>query len=350
MNLPTQGVQPGKYLLDPDDHEVAYLVDPGIGGRIREIDGRPITKLDSPKATIMALVTDGILTQKLPWGLVLIGVCPHDRDRDHGTPVAPDRGGRLSADLHLGLDVRRRGGPLAGGAPHAHQRRVARRGGVGPGVLFSSGLIAGGAIAGITIAGIAATLVSRADAAGVPAADYLAHVVGLQERLGAVSPERSRRRRHLRRPRVSAVPRREPLRCRRTSPVSPAISARIIHAALVLGVLTFWLVGWYIGQSAAVPAEALPDRRVLYVALALVSATLFGGAMFTAARLGPIRPGGSQDDWWHENLGKAIVVWALVEAPSLLGLVAYMLDPGLPHPDRDLHRTAASSGATGRVV
>ena len=110
------------------------------------------------------------------------------------------------------------------------------------------------------------------------------------------------------------------------SPVSPAISARIIHAALVLGVLTFWLVGWYIGQSAAVPAEALPDRRVLYVALALVSATLFGGAMFTAspARAHPARAR-SQDDWWRENLGKAIVVWSLVEAPSLLGLVAYSL-------------------------
>lgn len=107
--------------------------------------------------------------------------------------------------------------------------------------------------------------------------------------------------------------------------VSPAISARIIHAALVLGVLTFWLVSWYIGQSSAVPAEALPDRRVLYVALALVSATLFGGAMFTASRLGPIRSGTSQDDWWRQNLGKAIVIWSLVEAPSLLGLVAYLL-------------------------
>ena len=74
MNLPTEGVQPGKYLIDPGTREVAYLVDPGIGGRIREIDGKPITKLDSPKATIMALVTDGILTQTLPWGLVLIGV------------------------------------------------------------------------------------------------------------------------------------------------------------------------------------------------------------------------------------------------------------------------------------
>lgn len=109
------------------------------------------------------------------------------------------------------------------------------------------------------------------------------------------------------------------------SPVSPTISARIIHAALVLGVLTFWLVGWYLGQSSAVPADALPDRRVLYVALALVSATLFGGAMFTAARLGPIRPGVSQDDWWRQNLGKAIVIWSLVEAPSLLGLVTYTL-------------------------
>jgi hypothetical protein len=109
------------------------------------------------------------------------------------------------------------------------------------------------------------------------------------------------------------------------SPVSPAISARIIHASLVLGVLTFWLVGWYIGQSAAVPAEALPDRRVLYVALAVVSAALFGGAMFTVARLGPIRAGASQEDWWRENLGKAVVIWSLVEAPSLLGLVAYTL-------------------------
>ena len=86
--------------------------------------------------------------------------------------------------------------------------------------------------------------------------------------------------------------------------VSPALSARIIHAALVLGVLMFWLVGWYIGQSSAVPADALPERKVLYVALALVSATLFGGAMFTAARLGPIRSGTSQDDWWRDNLAR----------------------------------------------
>jgi hypothetical protein len=51
-------------------------------------------------------------------------------------------------------------------------------------VLFASGLIAGGAIAGVFIAGIAALLVARAEAAQVPAADYLAHMVGLQQVLG----------------------------------------------------------------------------------------------------------------------------------------------------------------------
>lgn len=109
------------------------------------------------------------------------------------------------------------------------------------------------------------------------------------------------------------------------APVSAAISARIIHAALVLGIIMFWLVAWYLGQTSAVPADALPDRRVLYVALALVSAVLFGGAMFTAGRLGPIRAGTSQDDWWRANMGKAVLIWSLVEAPSLLGLVAYIL-------------------------
>jgi hypothetical protein len=33
----------------------------------------------------------------------------------------------------------------------------------------------------------------------------------------------------------------------------------------------------------------------------------------------------SQDDWWRANLGKAILIWALVEAPAILGTVAYLL-------------------------
>jgi putative OPT family oligopeptide transporter len=187
VNLPTEGVQPGKYLIDPASREVAYLVDPGIGGRIREIDGRPITKLDSPKATIMALVTDGILTQKLPWGLVLIGVF---------LTLAIELMGLQSLPIAVGvyLPISTSSAMFAGGVVRWLVERRARSGErsiaeveSGPGVLFSSGLIAGGALAGVAIAGIAAALVRRADAAQVPAADYLAHVAGLQSALGTAT-------------------------------------------------------------------------------------------------------------------------------------------------------------------
>ena len=109
------------------------------------------------------------------------------------------------------------------------------------------------------------------------------------------------------------------------SPVSPSISARIIHGALVLGVLMFWLIAWFVTSRTALPVDALPDRRVLYVALFLVSAGLFGGAMFTANRLASPARGASRDDWWRVNLGKAILIWALVEAPAILGTIAYLL-------------------------
>jgi uncharacterized oligopeptide transporter (OPT) family protein len=187
VNLPTQSIQPGKYLVDPASREVAYLVDPGIGGRIREIDGRPVTKLDSPKATIMALVTDGILTRKLPWGLVLIGVF---------LTLAIELMGLQSLPIAVGvyLPISTSSAMFAGGVVRWLVERRARGAErtiaeveSGPGVLFSSGLIAGGALAGVAIAGVAAALVRRAAAAQVPAADYLAPVAGLQTALGTLA-------------------------------------------------------------------------------------------------------------------------------------------------------------------
>lgn len=108
-------------------------------------------------------------------------------------------------------------------------------------------------------------------------------------------------------------------------PVSPAITARIIHAALVLGIMMFWAVAWFIGKAATMPVSALPDRRVLYLGLFLISAVLFGAAMYTASRLSPPRAGTSQDDWWRTNLGRVILIWALMEMPALLGTVAYLI-------------------------
>ena len=178
VNVPVEGVQPGKYLIDPATREVAYLVDPGIGGRVRELDGRPITKLDSPKATIMALVTDGILTRKLPWGLVLIGVF---------LTLSIELMGLQSLPIAVGvyLPISPSSAMFAGGVVRWLVERQARgrertiaEVESGPGVLFSSGLIAGGAIAGIAIAGVAAALARQADAA---------HVAGLETALGPVA-------------------------------------------------------------------------------------------------------------------------------------------------------------------
>ena len=90
------------------------------------------------------------------------------------------------------------------------------------------------------------------------------------------------------------------------APVTPAISARIIHAALMLGVMLFLAVALYIGRDSPMPASALPDRRVLYIGSILASAVLFGAAMYSAARLTPPGPGFSQDEWWRANLSRAI--------------------------------------------
>jgi len=146
----------GRYLVDQAG-TIHYLLDPGIGGREpRNFDGREVTKLDSPKAQIMALVVDGILTQKLPWGLILIGAFLSIAMEILGLPSLPIATGvylpiSTSATMFMGGLVRwlidRQ---LPAGAREGPQSDS------GPGVLFSSGLIAGGAITGVVLAGLQA--------------------------------------------------------------------------------------------------------------------------------------------------------------------------------------------------
>ncbi|OLC45165.1 MAG: oligopeptide transporter, OPT family, partial [Gemmatimonadetes bacterium 13_1_40CM_4_69_5] len=151
----TNGVPPGKYLVDPATREIRYVVDPGIGGRVREYEGRRLTRLDSPKATLMAFIADGILTHRLPWALVLIGVF---------LAIAIELTGVQSLPVAVGvyLPITTSAGMFAGGIVRWLVERRARSDNrsladieSGPGVLFSSGLIAGGAIGGIVIAAIA---------------------------------------------------------------------------------------------------------------------------------------------------------------------------------------------------
>ena len=63
-----------RYLVKEDGTPV-YLVDPGINGihKIRP-DGSAVQKFDAPKATLMSYIIKGILSRKLPWALVLLGV------------------------------------------------------------------------------------------------------------------------------------------------------------------------------------------------------------------------------------------------------------------------------------
>ena len=64
----------GKYLVD-EQGALVYYVDPGINGIHRTApDGSSVVKYDAPKATLMSYIIKGILNQKLPWGLVLLGV------------------------------------------------------------------------------------------------------------------------------------------------------------------------------------------------------------------------------------------------------------------------------------
>jgi len=144
----------GRYLVDQQG-SIQYLLDPGIGGREpRDISGRTIEKLDSPKAQIMALVVDGILTQKLSWGLIIIGAFLAIAMEILGLPSLAVAVGvylpiSTSATMFMGGIIRwlvdRRLAPEQREGPEADS---------GPGVLFSSGLIAGGAIMGVLLAGL----------------------------------------------------------------------------------------------------------------------------------------------------------------------------------------------------
>lgn len=143
-------LSPGKYLVN-DQGQVTYLVDPGINGVLnKRDDGTSVTKYEAPKARLMSLIIDGILTQKLPWGLVLLGVALALVLELCGISALPFAVGvylpiSASAPIFVGGIIRW----LVDRKKHNVSEAEAE---TGPGVLFSSGLIAGGAIAGILLA------------------------------------------------------------------------------------------------------------------------------------------------------------------------------------------------------
>lgn len=147
-------LRPGKYLVNPSG-DVTYLVDPGINGVLSaKDDGTLVPKYEAPKAQLMSLIIDGILTQKLPWGLVLLGVSIALVLELCGIASLP-----FAVGVYLPLSA---SSPIfAGGMVRWLIEKIQSRRKMkltdeekesGPGVLFSSGLIAGGSIAGILLA------------------------------------------------------------------------------------------------------------------------------------------------------------------------------------------------------
>jgi len=129
-----EGIPDGRYLVT-DSGQVRYRVQEGIGSE----------SAPAPQATLMSLVIKGILSQQLPWGLVLLGVFTSILMEIIGVPALAFAVGvylplESTTPIFIGGLVRRivdwkRGGEAESDA--------------GPGVLYSSGLVAGGSIMGL---------------------------------------------------------------------------------------------------------------------------------------------------------------------------------------------------------
>ncbi len=162
------GVPAGKYLVGPSG-EIKYLVDPGINGTITERDGADVTKYSAPKATLMSYIIKGILSQELPWGLVLLGVMIAVTLELAGIPSLA-----FAVGLYLPISVSAPifvGGVVRWGVDKELYKRFRDRKMTdeekiaetdkSPGVLLASGYIAGGALAGIIVAFSAEFLAER---------------------------------------------------------------------------------------------------------------------------------------------------------------------------------------------
>lgn len=136
--------------------------------------------LPAPQAMLMATVVKGLLSQDLPWGLVIIGMCISAVAELLGVRSLPFAVGTYlplstSASIFVGSMVR---------SLSEKAKRQTEESETGPGALFSSGLIAGGAVTGILIAILVGINVGK-DASGK--AVNLIHILhtGIGEKLGA---------------------------------------------------------------------------------------------------------------------------------------------------------------------
>ena len=120
-------------------------------------------QLPAPQATLMATVIKGLLSQNLPWGLVIVGM---------GIAAVMELSGVRSLPFAVGAYL-----PLSVSSPifvgglvkfivDKVKKSDEEESDIGPGALLSSGLIAGGALTGILIASLKGWI-WETDASGV---------------------------------------------------------------------------------------------------------------------------------------------------------------------------------------
>jgi hypothetical protein len=128
-----------------------YYVDDAGVAKYEAVTTGPESKFDAPKAQLMAVLVDGVLTQKLPWSLILIGAFISILLEIVGISALP-----FAVGMYLPFSTSAT--IFVGGAVRALVEKVARakrslaEEESGPGVLYSSGLIAGGTIGGLLLA------------------------------------------------------------------------------------------------------------------------------------------------------------------------------------------------------
>jgi uncharacterized oligopeptide transporter (OPT) family protein len=110
------------------------------------------SKLDAPKAALMGVLVDGVLTQRLPWALILIGAMISIVLEIVGVAALP-----VAVGIYLPISTSAT--IFAGGLVRAFITKLRNNQSqeslteeeTGKGVLLSSGLIAGGAIGGLVV-------------------------------------------------------------------------------------------------------------------------------------------------------------------------------------------------------
>jgi putative OPT family oligopeptide transporter len=115
---------------------------------LHKVFGIGTAAIPAPQATLMATIIKGLLSQNLPWGLVLVGVF---------ISVTLELCGIRSLSFAVGsyLPIATTAPIMVGGLVRAWVEKktgLPEESEVGAGTLFSSGLIAGGSIAGILVA------------------------------------------------------------------------------------------------------------------------------------------------------------------------------------------------------